>query len=391
MRRWILAGTLLLAFQANAQTLPSKLWAELETKRQMLSGLHQEFETTQTVKTERGTQESRHDVVLDFAQKQWRESLISGAGNRTFIFDGQDLFVTEPDQDEYLRIKRKANSDDPEPAPYRFPELDWPKAKIDRRPCGFSGSDHPCIIIDVPIKNWSRLGANSYITRMSDGHTEIAVDSETGMLVESLTRETIDYDRAVGAGNEGGYELITKYALKSMSYGSPVDAALFKLPGGVHEVKEFTKWNSARIKKELAGKAAPDLQVMDIQGNLISLSSLRGKTVLLDFWATWCPPCVHDAPALDKLFRTYGGKNLMIIGISVNEEREVVEKFLQKHPHDFPVVLTTENEMPRPYEIGIFPTYIVIAPDGTLTAAMEGDQGFGELRQVIEKAGMEVN
>lgn len=144
-----------------------------------------------------------------------------------------------------------------------------------------------------------------------------------------------------------------------------------------------------RIKKLLVGKPAPELEVTDIQGNPVSLSDFKGKTVLLDFWTTWCPPCLADAPALDKLYIKYGGKELMIVGISVSEEREIVEKFLQTHPHKYPVILTTDNEMPRPYEIGVFPTYMVIAPDGTLTAAMEGDHGFGELRKILEKAGME--
>jgi len=80
----------------------------------------------------------------------------------------------------------------------------------------------------------------------------------------------------------------------------------------------------------------------------------------------------------------------MIVAISVSEEREIVEQFLKKHPHSFPVVLTSENEMPRPYQIGIFPTYMVIAPDGTLATAVEGDQGFGDLRKFLEKAGMEI-
>jgi thiol-disulfide isomerase/thioredoxin len=106
------------------------------------------------------------------------------------------------------------------------------------------------------------------------------------------------------------------------------------------------------------------LAVTDIRGNSITLSALRGKTVLLDFWTTWRPPCRADAPALDKLYRKYGSQNLAIIGISVSEDREVVEHFLKEHPHDFPVVLTTENEMPRPYQIGAFPTYIVIDRDG---------------------------
>ncbi len=74
----------------------------------------------------------------------------------------------------------------------------------------------------------------------------------------------------------------------------------------------------------------------------------------------------------------------------MNEDRPIVEKFLQEHPHRFPVVLTTENEMPRPYQIGVFPTYMIIEKDGTLSAAVEGDQGFGELRKLRKKAGLEL-
>jgi thiol-disulfide isomerase/thioredoxin len=180
------------------------------------------------------------------------------------------------------------------------------------------------------------------------------------------------------------------YSLTKTTYGAVPDATLFKLPeSGVHEVKELTRWNVARIKKQLIGKVAPELEVTDLHGNPVSIAELKGKTILLDFWTTWCPPCVADAPALDKLYAKYGGKDLMIVGISVSEEREVVEKFLKKHPHSFPVVLTSENEVPRPYQIGVFPTYIVIAPDGTLTTAVEGDQGFGDLRKFLQKAGMD--
>jgi thiol-disulfide isomerase/thioredoxin len=139
----------------------------------------------------------------------------------------------------------------------------------------------------------------------------------------------------------------------------------------------------------LAGKLAPELQVTDIQGKAISLAELKGKTVLLDFWTTWCPPCQADAPSINKLNQKYGDKNLAIVGISVSEEREIVEKYLKKHLHSYPVVLSSENEMPRPYQIGVFPTYLIISPDGTLITAEEGDKGFGKLRKELQKAGLE--
>jgi thiol-disulfide isomerase/thioredoxin len=156
------------------------------------------------------------------------------------------------------------------------------------------------------------------------------------------------------------------------------------------EVKKLTPWNAARMKKELVGKSAPELVASDMQGNPVTLSALKGKTVMLDFWAGWCPPCRADVPALERLYKRYGDKELAVIGVSVDEEREIVEKFLKEHPHSYPVVLTTENEMPRPYQIGIFPTYIVIDPDGKIAFAVEGDKGFGELRRLLLNAGLEM-
>jgi len=117
---------------------------------------------------------------------------------------------------------------------------------------------------------------------MLDGTTLLAIDSETGVLVKSNTQEVIENRR-------GAYQVNLTCSLKRMSYGAVPDAGLFKLPeSGVHEVKELTRWNAARIRKQLVGKPAPELEVTDIQGNTVSLADLKGKTVLLDFWASWC-------------------------------------------------------------------------------------------------------
>jgi thiol-disulfide isomerase/thioredoxin len=229
-----------------------------------------------------------------------------------------------------------------------------------------------------------RANSGNSFTRMLEGSARILLDTETGLLLSLRTVQMI-------AGPREGFQSDVSYVVKRVSYGTPADENLFKLPSGdMREVKELSRWNAARIKKQLAGKSAPELTVTDIQGKPVVLSAFKGKTVLLDFWTTWCPPCRADAPALDKLYRKYGDQDLMIVGISVSEEHAIVEKFLREHPHSFPVILTTENEMPRPYQIGVFPTYIVIDRDGTLTSAAEGDQGFSDLRKLLKKAGLEL-
>ena len=386
MRFWIMLGVLFLASNASGQSSANNLWTDLKAKRDALPGLHQEFDIARTFKSAQATQGSHSEMVLDMSQKKWRERSVSGSGDRIRIFDGQDLFLLEAEGDEYVRAKHKSKEDDPAPGPYGSIELEWARAKeVERQPCGFSKIDHSCIIIDAPVKKQIRLGTGEEITRISGGIARMAMDSENGMLVQSRIQEVIENPRS-------SYVMELTYSLKRMNYGTAPDLSLFKLPeSGVHEVKQLSSWNVSRIKKQLLGKPAPQLEVTDIQGNPVSLAGLKGKTILLDFWTTWCPPCRADAPSLDKLYSKYGGKDLIIIGISVNEEREIVEKFLKDHPHNFPVVLTSENEMPRPYQIGEFPTYMVISSDGTLTSAAEGDQGFGELRKFLKKAGLDTD
>ena len=385
MLRIIVLAALSAAAGIGADTSVNGLWSELKSKRDALSSVHQEFAVTQTFKTSHGEQASKRQVVVDLAPGRWRETSVSGSGKRIRIFDGSDLFTTEEDSDEYVRAKRRAKDEDPQPAPYRVGDPDWGKSKeIERLACGIPGRDDRCVVLEAPLKPSTRIAGNSR-RQMLGGTERVILDLGNGLLLSLRMIETIDDER-------GGYQSDVSYKLLRMQYGTAPDASLFKLPSAdMREVKELSRWNAAKIKKRLAGNPAPDLQLTDIQGKPVSLAAFKGRTVLLDFFTTWCPPCRKDAPALDKLYSKYGERDLTIVGISVSEDRPIVEKFLKEHPHNFPVVLTSENDMPREYEIAVFPTYIVIDSEGTLTSAVEGDQGFSDLRKLLKKAGLEVN
>ena len=373
-----------LALHAATETPASKLWMELKAKREKLPSLHQEFEVVRTFRHSGGNQSSKTETILDMASGRWREKSVSGSGIRVRIFDGEDLVYMEEGGDEFVRVKRRPKDPDPIPSPYLAIEADWSKSKeIERRPCGLSGQDHPCVILEVRLKPWSRSGSGSSVTSMLEGSARMMLDLETGLMLSLRTSEAIQ--------GRTSYVADVAYGVTRLSHGVQADAELFKLPSGAREVKELSRWNAAKIRKQLTGKPAPELAVTDIQGKPVALSAFKGKTILLDFWTTWCPPCRADAPALDKLYRKYGDSELMIIGVSVSEERAIVEKFLKAHPHDFPIVLTTDNELPTAYQIGVFPTYIVIERDGTVASAVEGDQGFSELRKLLKKAGLEVD
>lgn len=375
----------LFSLDAIAQTPAPHLWADLQAKREMLPGFHQEFEVSQTAKLAQHDQASKHRIILDAIPGQWRETNASGSGDRIRIFDGANILVLEAGDDEYERIKHKPKDEVPLPSPYTL-DADWSKAaEAARQPCDSTPNSHTCVILQVPLKQSTHLTSTGKTTRILGGTARLIFDAETGLLMASRTLQNIESTTST-------YQLDVSYVLQRASYGAAPEANLFKLPSSdMREVKELSRWNASKIKKQLGGKMAPELSATDIEGKPVSLAALRGKTVLLDFWTTWCPPCRADAPYLDKLYQRYGEKDLMIVGISVSEDRPIVQKFLHEHPHAFPVLLTTENEMPRPYQIGTFPTYIVIGPEGTLSAAVEGDQGFGELRKLLKKAGLDTD
>jgi len=324
-------------------------------------------------------------VSIDVTHALWRERSFSGSGDYVRISNGTDTFRMEADGAEYVRIKAKSKDPDPLPAPYGLADADWSKAvELRRGPCGLRGSDHQCVVVESPVKPNVSFGSGGRQTRMTEGMTRVVIDLETGLLVSSRTSELFQ--------NQNGtiYQADITFKLKALEYGKPADEKLFRLPDGLREVHELGGWDAGKIRKQLVGKPAPDLIARDLHGNPVTLSAFKGKTVLLDFWTTWCPPCRADGSSLEALYKKYSGGDLVIVGVSVDEPRAVVEKFLGEHPHAYPIILTSENEMPRPFQVQSFPTYIVINHDGTIAAAVDGDQGFSELRKLLKKAGLEI-
>lgn len=381
----ILSLQLATSLQAGSSADPSRIWNDLRAKREALKSFHQEFEISRSFKTVQNTQASKSSVVIDSVDGRWRERRVSGGGDRVTVFDGQDQFEFEDGGDEYVRLKRSTKEELPQPGPYSIAHLDLSKAvERERGPCGLTNADHECVVIDIPVKPWVRNAGNDAVSA-TEGTTRAILDSVTGLLISCRTVQNMENRRQ-------NYQADTTYRLLRMTYNGKPGESLFQIPPTVtREVKELSRWNAGKIKKQLAGRTAPDFALTDLQGKTIKLSDLKGRTVLLDFWATWCGPCRADGPSLDRLYQKYGGKNLTIIGISVDEERTVVQKFLSEHPHPYMVALTTENEMPRPYQIGVFPTYIVIDPDGNVASAAEGDRGFSDLRKLLSKAGLETD
>ena len=147
-----------------------------------------------------------------------------------------------------------------------------------------------------------------------------------------------------------------------IKYGLPLLVAIF-LHSPVACKKEPSK-----PKKPLA----PDFALPSVDGKTVTLSQLRGKVVLLDFWATWCGPCRHEIPDFIEFYGQYKDKGMEIIGISVDKSAKKVKDFMDKHRINYPVAMAT-NEIMGDYKPGRYiPTTIIISPDGDIVEKKVG-------------------
>jgi thiol-disulfide isomerase/thioredoxin len=376
---FVAAGLALSAAGVTAQSPALTSWNALQAKRAALPAIHQEFDVEQTITWNlRDTRASKRVEIVDMQGARWRQAVGRGLDARTGIFDGVDRF--EIDGNEVIKVEQKGKTA-PTPGIYNFGTLDLSKLiEVARRPCGFNANDRPCVVFDAPIKE-SMTQTMSGVVRLGRGASRFVFDSETGALVSRTTSQMVSRER-------DGYRVDLVHHLRLVHYDG-VPTSLFERPPDLRQVKRFTPWDAKRMNEALRGRSAPDLSVTTLDGATVSLASLKGKTVLLDFWTTWCPPCRADAPALEKLHTKYGSQ-LAVVGISVNEAREIVEAFLKKNPKSFPIALSSESDLSRVYEVAVFPTYIILDADGNFDTAVEGDKGFDGLRNRLRKAGLEV-
>ena len=144
---------------------------------------------------------------------------------------------------------------------------------------------------------------------------------------------------------------------------------------------------TGQIQAGSLGKTAPDFTLTNLSGKTVQLSDFKGKIVLVDFWATWCPPCREEIPDFIQLQKQYGSKSFTLLGIALDDEgATVVKPFAQKLGVNYLMVIGNTRVAAAFGGIEAVPTAFLIGRDGKILKTFVGARNKFEWEQTIQTA-----
>ncbi|MFF2908436.1 peroxiredoxin family protein [Paenibacillus sp. NPDC057934] len=134
------------------------------------------------------------------------------------------------------------------------------------------------------------------------------------------------------------------------------------------------------------GQVAPDFSLQDLSGNPVRLSDYKGKRVMLNFWATWCPPCRVEMPHMQSIYENYESEDVVILGVNMTLTEKAlgdVQPFVQEQKLTFPIVLDEDGELMQTYQIVAYPTTYVLDADGVVREKVRGAMNYEMMSELL--------
>ncbi|HBJ34759.1 MAG TPA: thioredoxin [Planctomycetaceae bacterium] len=206
-------------------------------------------------------------------------------------------------------------------------------------------------------------------------------------------RLKIDLTKVVVGDNEDGlpdgfaYELDMRFT--QWRADGELDPSIFVFKPSP-DVKKFdtledliASMEAKESRHPLTGLEAPDFKTSLLDGNAFQLSKLRGKVVVLDFWATWCGPCVQAMPVVNEVAQSMADSGVVVYAVNVGEQADEINDFLKKVKITVPIVLDPENKIAGAYQTEAIPQTILIGKDGRIEVVHIGFDGLDKFRQQL--------
>jgi peroxiredoxin/outer membrane lipoprotein-sorting protein len=207
------------------------------------------------------------------------------------------------------------------------------------------------------------------------------IDPSSALILRSLQSTEIQ-------GEEGAVlsRLTTRVRQMDVEKEFPADWFKFVPPADAVEVEQFRMLRATG--SDLLGSEAADFTLKDLNDTQIHLKSLRGRTVLLNFWATWCGPCRLELPVIERLHHEFKGKGLEVFGIN-DEELDTIREYLADNEYTFPTLLDSDQRVSTLYRVRGIPTMVLINRDGVVAHYRIGLSQEQDLRNWLKQEGIE--
>jgi peroxiredoxin len=228
---------------------------------------------------------------------------------------------------------------------------------------------------DTPAQH-IHLESGPYLTDLwfADGDAPLLLQSEVKLDNRQIMKSLSDEQKKkMPAGMaDMKTERINVFSGWKTNQGVPPAVFTFQPPDGAKLVPGFGGQGGPEPVHPLVGKMAPDFQLKDLDGKDVSLASLRGKIVVLDFWATWCPPCVKSLPIVSEVTASLKDRGVLFYAVNLREKPEQISTFQKDKELAFPVLLDADGAIATLYQAKGIPQSVLIDKDGKIQAIHVG-------------------